>query len=483
MRLFRRALFCLVVGVTAFGMAGWAFRPRLNWEVALGSGSASSFVAGPGKLDAKHPLWLTLEATSIGVRNTWLCIEPSDGGILNNVEAPGPGTSVLVPSVDGDGRLHVFSVRDLMGNPDTRVDIYAANDSKPQTSSALKGYFRTGRGGRVAWKIDETPDGVTVRVVDVFTGESFEREFKGPYPFRDTAVNDEGLCAVYVGPRLEPTTPIGVEIWELRSGKRTATVTFARLGESIKGATFGELTFSGDGSTVEASVREEENFEVVRQYSIEVQTGSLSVTEPRNPAPPTDHKGAKVALRAEQDGLEVWVAESRDPFAASWLIRPRGAVRNDWHRIAFPDGVRPMDVPFKGDAVATTVSFAESPRTLVFQVEPREEGELPHSLLARWVPWLELESGAFWLDSKTNAWRNVGCAPGIKAAMVHGAAYLVTYVSPDGRSLLQSWPLPPRDPKWPALGVAALCTAGTWWACAKRYRRRMNRAATSAVAT
>jgi hypothetical protein len=49
--------------------------------------------------------------------------------------------------------------------------------------------------------------------------------------------------------------------------------------------------------------------------------------------------------------------------------------------------------------------------------------------------------------------------------------------------LLQSWPLPPHDPKWPALGVAALCAAGSWWACAKRYARRMKQATIAPVAS
>ena len=35
MRLVRRSLLCLVVGVAAFGVAGWGFRRRASWSVRL----------------------------------------------------------------------------------------------------------------------------------------------------------------------------------------------------------------------------------------------------------------------------------------------------------------------------------------------------------------------------------------------------------------------------------------------------------------
>jgi hypothetical protein len=36
MRLFRRSLLCLVVGVTAFGVTGWGFWPRATWTTVVG---------------------------------------------------------------------------------------------------------------------------------------------------------------------------------------------------------------------------------------------------------------------------------------------------------------------------------------------------------------------------------------------------------------------------------------------------------------
>ena len=78
---------------------------------------------------------------------------------------------------------------------------------------------------------------------------------------------------------------------------------------------------------------------------------------------------------------------------------------------------------------------------------------------------LAVPSGSRWLD--------VGCPDGDISTLVREGAFLCLRKTYD-RTVLQSWPLPPRDPKWPALGVAALCMAGTWWMCAKRYRRRIS---------
>jgi len=46
MRLFRRTLLCLVVGVTSFGAAGWVFRPKATWSTELGVAVQGSFIGG-----------------------------------------------------------------------------------------------------------------------------------------------------------------------------------------------------------------------------------------------------------------------------------------------------------------------------------------------------------------------------------------------------------------------------------------------------
>src|SRR4051794_18685866 len=59
MRLVRRFLLCLVVGVTAFGVAGWLLRPEPTWETPLRQSGAFSFLVPQGRLDdANRLLWV-----------------------------------------------------------------------------------------------------------------------------------------------------------------------------------------------------------------------------------------------------------------------------------------------------------------------------------------------------------------------------------------------------------------------------------------
>src|SRR5687767_13717434 len=59
MRLFRRTLLCLVVGVTAFGAAGWMLRPRPDWELVIGERDQwFHFARREDTSDDNDPLWL-----------------------------------------------------------------------------------------------------------------------------------------------------------------------------------------------------------------------------------------------------------------------------------------------------------------------------------------------------------------------------------------------------------------------------------------
>src|SRR4051812_42993316 len=90
MRLFRRFLLCLVVGVTAFGAAGWGFRPRASWELSLGAaGSSIQFD------DERHDgcAWIVREgsddADTPGYRRSALMrVDVRDHAIERNIPIP-----------------------------------------------------------------------------------------------------------------------------------------------------------------------------------------------------------------------------------------------------------------------------------------------------------------------------------------------------------------------------------------------------------
>jgi hypothetical protein len=88
-------------------------------------------------------------------------------------------------------------------------------------------------------------------------------------------------------------------------------------------------------------------------------------------------------------------------------------------------------------------------------------------------------TAARWCDLRNQRWTDIGARDFSDFDIVNGN--LVTLSIAGEKRLQQSWPLPPRDPKWPALGVAALCTSATWWVCARRYRRRTRLASVGAA--
>jgi hypothetical protein len=77
---------------------------------------------------------------------------------------------------------------------------------------------------------------------------------------------------------------------------------------------------------------------------------------------------------------------------------------------------------------------------------------------------------ARWFDLQINRWFDAGARDFSDFDIVE--ANLVTLSITSERRLKQSWPLPPRDPKWPALGIGIACAAGTWWFFARRAARK-----------
>ena len=478
MRLIRRSLLCLVVGVTAFGAAGWGFRPRPNWELDLPDDIPQDFVRfGPGALSPATPIWMS-SGDEDSSEEYWLCIDAKAGRVLNRVDRPRDNPQVLVPVVRADGRLQVYSARNLLTKASTRVDVFGIYGSQPELSRTLADYYHAVPGGNLAWTTDETNDGVRIEIVDLHSGAVTARTLTGRYPFRGAAVRNDGLTAVYVGPKNSGKMHEGIEVWDLRAGKRVAAGSFSITNRIGPDARFDELQFDSSGKTVGATLYDEEDrlLKVVQRFSLDVDSGSMSAEDTSPPAAPVEAGSNAIVLRRdEREGYEAWIAERREPFAAWYTLRHHGEDAAAWRRIPIEDCKRPSADDRYGRIAATAVEFVEPPRTLVFRVVDPAEEDWATSNVEKCVRWLQScvpTSGAHWLDRQSGAWRAVGVGRTIRASAVRGDSFLTCTTSADGRSILQSWPLPPRDPKWPALGVAALCTVGTWWMCAGRYRRR-----------
>src|SRR5688500_10003700 len=99
MRLFRRALLCLIIGITAFGVAGWAWRPRASWTVVvpMERGFVQSLERDPAQ-DAAFWIYGVEQSTVAGVLSK-IDVEardPSTGRLLTKIELPGDHWPTLV---------------------------------------------------------------------------------------------------------------------------------------------------------------------------------------------------------------------------------------------------------------------------------------------------------------------------------------------------------------------------------------------------
>ena len=85
-----------------------------------------------------------------------------------------------------------------------------------------------------------------------------------------------------------------------------------------------------------------------------------------------------------------------------------------------------------------------------------------------------------WFDSRTGGWRDVGCRQRAEKTRVLSDSFLtISSGMKTGEWVLQSWPLPPRDPKWPAIAIALISAAAVWRLRTKRAAKRVRMTATT----
>src|SRR5262245_7529559 len=121
MRLFRRFILCVVVGVTAFGAAGWMLRPRASWSTTLEAGRIAFAIYPCASPDHGAPMWVCVY---IGWFDCAVfAIDPHTGERLNEVRVAG-GDLINRPKATLDGRLMVrtVTVADGEDGPSRRVD-------------------------------------------------------------------------------------------------------------------------------------------------------------------------------------------------------------------------------------------------------------------------------------------------------------------------------------------------------------------------
>ena len=158
MRLFRRSLLCLVVGVTAFGTAGWGFRPRPSWEVAMDDTSDhiadyfSPIAENTRNFD--QPVWIVVHSQRGGAgesdRAKLVAFDSRTGKMLQ--EAPIRGEEYRCRLFDHGLQLEEHWI----GTPadkESRTEFrFFQWDSQPKlAASKFSGYWRSTDDGLHAW--------------------------------------------------------------------------------------------------------------------------------------------------------------------------------------------------------------------------------------------------------------------------------------------------------------------------------------------
>jgi hypothetical protein len=290
----------------------------------------------------------------------------------------------------------------------------------------------------------------------------------------DAALSPDGrLFAVTERGRFSRSAPYGISLFDAKTGEFNRRVippvhehadkAWARQPEFVRGLlTFLWRTIESDSAEtrwyVNLNSREAKPYQIV----------------PALPAPlgyEIDHD--RHYTRGAVD-VEAWIAKSETSSDHLCMVQVGPEPRLKWTKT-------PGSAKFRG-ATADAVPGHDA---LVWM--------LPHAALLNAIPQVWRAYGAdswqedqyrmkwHWHDWSSNEWTEFGCPPETIIAVARSDALITVAMTGDRTFILQSWPLPPRDPKWPALGIAALCTAATWSMCAWRYRKRTRLASAGAA--
>src|SRR5262245_59480754 len=173
MRLFRRSLLCLGVGVTAFGAAGWLLRPKPTWEIEVATGAR--FLDSVNSGSNSDLILLSIPDPDCN----WLIagivvVAPADGERRQTFRPPENFTFdrdfVNLP----DGRLlfdaHVPMLKDRVNLIRTWFGVLDLARTKFESECTLEGDWKATTIGDAAWMILKTSGGFKIVFRRFFDG-------------------------------------------------------------------------------------------------------------------------------------------------------------------------------------------------------------------------------------------------------------------------------------------------------------------------
>jgi len=477
MRLFRRTLLCLVVGVTAFGAAGWGLRPRASWTVELSSKEDySSSLVEP--LDPRSPsalVWLM----SMPDHQRLTAYDAGTGRRLGDLQLKSFDEH---PFVRGDGCI--LAERSTLSGfrlSSTAHRLYSGANGQLIAEHDRRGAWTPTPDGKRLFEYDAGGDSLVVRFASVESDKL--DQYSLPISDRKSVVahSSDGSKWAVAGPERSPGgfwNTAAIEVWDARSGVRLARAALPMRDRSFS---LGKGVFENNDERITFKL-DMKPWEFIWRTG-EARPLSFSGTGPRSDYttdPPGPRNSAFARRIPGKWDRRAYLALDIEPSTA-WLgFESEDYQMHPWKEIPFPLVVRRDHMGFRHGVRATLVPGSSA--VLVHASEPPAIEALPvwarGVVPQKWKDWREEQQVCRWCDLTRDLWRYVGCTA--IQTQVRPDALIVVGKEGD-RTVLQSWPLPPRDPGPYALAIAALCMAGTWWWCAWRYRRRMRRATLGAA--
>ena len=506
MRLFRRTLLCLVVGVTAFGAAGWMLRPTPSWVLDLGTETATpGFVSGGAASAAGDRVWLVAGAGSQGKHSTSIgsarYIDATRGTILRDIPIPGELDKAQLLLTDYRlvfGRTPYNLVEG--GINETRFAVVEPDNDDAPRVHVYRGDWHLTDDGQRAWRADESADGLRIEYLQVGRDWTIGRlQLDRRYSNIEPEVKREIIPPYAVSPdgrrlalsqkiRYDCRPPFAMELWDIDAGTLVQTLPLPptpNVPTEHQGAWPMQFLETGEGVRLSWNDGTADYYK--RNWVWRFGPNELAVAAGQEEVEFTSPDGKRQrAYQVDAYGDdEVWATHDSGEDMQIWFtIRGRGRPLNAWRKYPFP-------IPSSQRSGCVVSTFGPA-----FQFVPGRTdlvaacSDLPLAAaipegLRRYAPkdwdYSRPEPNYRWHQWEKDEWREVGCHAGVRSTHVLSNAYLTVTQSEDSQAYVSSWPLPPRDPKPPALAIAALCMAGTWWLCAWRYRRRTRLASVDAA--
>jgi hypothetical protein len=478
LRLIRRSLLCVLVGVVVFGGVGWLARPRAHWTAKVDASPSTYFIGGG---EGSTPVWARVQRDFLDKDGFEIALDSATGAVLSRTE-PVKNEDRWATALD-DGRLFVETTkRPLEAKSETHFAIYEAGKESSVKSWRLDGRWRTTPSKRFAWRSTRAADGTRLHVVSLLgDGEGVRRLFRGSNHRANSFVcTDGGLTAFHTASEDAPDVPTGVEVWDLEKDRRIANAEFPQVRSITSEAYVGHPSFSESNRFVDSDLWiTQGGNRFVGRYSFDVHANRLNVNLLK-PAvePPNGVDDAIPAVEHRLDGYEVWTSESPNQYSFWWCLEHRGEVVVPWRRAPHSeDSPRHYDANGRDQRIAATTRIVplDLPWEFLFQTrEPHWSSSLPE-VARRWLPkrWDRSPGPRFrWHDVRTNDYLDIGSDSSTQNAHWTKSAFFTTSSSENGDTLLQSWPLPPRDPKKPAMAAAVVAMAATWWFFHRRAKKR-----------